>query len=316
MRTVSTMLVVAAALAFVLGCSEQEAPRGSAENPFVVGMSQCNRGEPWRVQMDKDIEDAAAKHDELTVLFKDAANDSIKQQGQVREFIQQGVDLIIISPKEAKPLTQPVAEAMDAGIPVIVLDRKVEGNNYTCFIGADNVRIGEAAGKHLVKLLGGKGKIVELKGLMSSTPGQERHDGFMKGIKGSDIEIIFDADCKWLEPEAKKEMSSALQRFDQIDAVYAHNDPSAHGAFLAAREEGKGRQTTIKFIGIDALPHEGVQYVKDGIMTATLEYPTGGALGIEKALDILQDKPVPKNIILGTRLFTKDNVDKGGEAIE
>ena len=306
-----------AALAVVLiGCSEDKGPRGTAKNPWIVGMSQCNRGEPWRVQMDKDVADAAAKYPEVRVFFKDAANDSIVQQGQVREFLQQGVDLIIISPKEAKPLTQPVAEAVDKGIPVIVLDRKVEGDKYTCFIGADNVKIGEAAGKFLVEIIGGKGKIVELKGLMTSTPGQERHDGFMKGIKGSEIEIMFDADCAWLEPNAKKEMTSALQRFDRIDAVYAHNDPSAHGAYLAALEEGKGRQTTIKFIGIDALPHEGVQYVRDGILTATFEYPTGGGLGIENALKILRGGQVPKNITLGTRLFTKENVDKGGEAIE
>ena len=104
---------------------------------------------------------------------------------------------------------------MAAGIPVIVLDRKVEGDKYTCFIGGDNVKIGEEAGKFMVKLLGGKGNIVELKGLMTSTPAVERHEGFMKGIKGSQIKIIFDADCHWLEPDAQKEMTSALSRFPE-----------------------------------------------------------------------------------------------------
>jgi len=315
--TTRVALLAMASLALLVGCEEPKGPRGTAKNPWIVGMSQCNRGEPWRVQMDKDVGDAAARRPELKVAFKDAANDSIVQQGQVREFIQQGVDLIIISPKEAKPLTQPVAEAMEAGVPVIVLDRKVEGDKYTCFIGADNVKIGAAAGKYMVNLLDRKGKVVELKGLMTSTPGQERHDGFMQGIKGSEIEIIFDADCQWLEPNAKKEMTSALQRFDRIDAVYAHNDPSAHGAFLAAKEEAKGRDRRIKFIGIDALPHEGVQYVRDGIMTATFEYPTGGKRAIEVALQILRgEKDIPKNITLGTRLFTRENVETGGEAVE
>jgi len=191
----------------------------------------------------------------------------------------------------------------------------VEGDQYTCFIGADNVKIGREAGKYLVKLLGGKGKVVELKGLMTSTPGQERHKGFMEGIAGSQIEIIFDADCQWLEPIAQREMQSALARFPQIDAVYAHNDPSAHGAYLAARQEGKGREKTIKFIGIDALPHEGVRYVREGILTATFEYPTGGKEAIEVALKILKGEQVPKNITLGTRIFTKENVDKGGEPL-
>lgn len=282
---------------------------------WVIGMSQCNRGEPWRVQMDTDIAEAAKAHPEITVLFKDAQNRSETQQSQVREFVQQKVDLIIISPKEARPLTKPVAEAMDAGIPVIVLDRKVEGDRYTCFIGADNVKIGREAGKYLVNLLGGKGDVVELKGLMTSTPGQERHQGFMEGIAGSQIRIIFDADCQWLEPNAQREMKSALSRFPKIDAVYAHNDPSAHGAYLAARQEGKGREKTIKFIGIDALPHEGVRYVRDGVLTATFEYPTGGKEAIETALKILKGEKVPKEITLGTRLFDKDTVASGGKPL-
>jgi len=177
------------------------------------------------------------------------------------------------------------------------------------------VKIGREAGKYLVQILGGKGSIVELKGLMTSTPGQERHNGFMQGIAGSDLKIIFDADCKWLEPDAQREMNSALARFPKIDAVYGHNDPAAHGAYLAASHEGKGREKTIKFIGIDALPHEGINYVKRGIMTATFQYPTGGAEAIDTALKILKGEDVPKSITLGTRIFTQENVEQGGRAL-
>jgi len=317
MRKAAVVLVLMAAVAlFIAGCGKKEAETGEkVKAKWTIGMSQCNLGEPWRVQMNKDIAEAAKAHPEIKVVFKDAQNKSETQQAQVREFKQLGVDLIIISPKESRPLTGPVAEAYRAGIPVIVLDRKVEGSEYTCFIGADNVKIGREAGKFLVKILGGKGNVVELKGLMTSTPGQERHKGFMEGIKGSQIKIIFDADCKWLEPNARDEMTSALSRFDKIDAVYAHNDPSAHGAYMAARQEGKGREKTIKFIGIDALPTEGVRYVRDGILTATFQYPTGGKEAIETAIQILSGKKVPKNITLGTRIFTKDNVDKGGEPL-
>lgn len=312
----SAIIIVAIALS---GCGKKEAanaPDGTKR--YVIGMSQCNLGEPWRVQMNADIKAAAAKHPEITMIFKDAQNNTTTQQSQVQELVDQKVDLIIISPKEALPLTKPVADAIDAGIPVIVLDRKVQGDKYTCFIGGDNVKIGEEAGKYMVKLLGEKGNIVELKGLMTSTPAVERHEGFMKGIKGSQIKIIYAADCHWLEPDARREMSAALSRFprpNDIDAVYAHNDPSAHGAYTAAKLEGKGREKKIKFIGIDALPHEGVAYVKAGILTATFQYPTGGAEAIETALKILKGEKVDKNISLGTRIFTKDNVAKGGEAL-
>jgi ribose transport system substrate-binding protein len=285
-----------------------------AQDKYTIGMSQCNLGEPWRVQMNADVKAAADKHDNLEVVYKDAQNDTLRQRAHVEEFVSAGVDLLIISPKEAQPLTEPVAKAMDAGIPVIVLDRRVVGDKYTCFIGADNVKIGRAAGQWIAKKLGGKGKVVELKGLMTSTPGQDRNSGFREGIKGSDIEVIFEADMKWLEPDARKEMESALARFDDIDLVYGHNDPGAHGAYLAAK--AVGREKDIMFVGIDSLPHEGIMYVKQGILDATFQYPTGGAEGIDIALKILAGEEVPHEITLGSRVFTAENVDAGGEAIE
>jgi len=289
-------------------------PAGApAQRPYTIGMSQCNLGEPWRVQMNADIKTAADAHPELRVIFKDAQNDNLRQSAHVDEFAGAKVDLIIISPKEAAPLTKPVREAYRKGIPVIVLDRRVLGSDYTCFIGADNRKIGKAAGEFLVKLLGGRGNVVELKGLMTSTPGQDRHSGFLEGIKGSQLKIVFDADMKWLEPNARREMESALARFDRIDAVYAHNDPGAHGAYLAAR--AAGRESAIRFVGIDALPQEGRIYVKQGILAASFEYPTGGREAVETALDILQGKKVQKEITLKSRFFTRENINRGGEWI-
>lgn len=292
------------------GMEKAEATDVSASQ-WTVGMSQCNLGEPWRVQMNLDVKNEAEKHPELKVIFKDAQNDSLKQRSQIEEFINAGVDLIIVSPKEAAPLTPPVAAAYESGIPVIVLDRRVLGEKYTCFIGADNKKIGRAAGEWIVDRLGGKGRVVELKGLMTSTPGQDRHTGFREGIKGSEIEIIFEADMKWLEPEARKEMESALARFENIDLVYAHNDPGAHGAYLAAK--AAGREEDIIFIGIDALPHEGQIYVKQAVLGASFEYPTGGKEAIQIALEIFGGKTVEKEIVLSSRVFTKENIDQGGE---
>lgn len=295
------------------GSTPPPGERAAAGKVFTVGMSQCNLGEPWRVQMNADLKAAADQHPHLRVIFKDAQNDTLKQRAHVEEFVSAKVDLLIISPKEAAPLTEPVAQAMAAGIPVIVLDRRLLGTNYTCFIGADNKKIGRAAGEWIKQTLSGRGKVVELKGLMTSTPGQDRHAGFREGIAGSQIEVIFEADMKWLEPEARKEMESALARFAQIDLVYAHNDPGAHGAWLAARAAGREKQ--IKFVGIDALPQEGVVYVRQGILDATFEYPTGGAEAIATALKILAGEPVPHEITLGSRLFTRANVDQGGQPL-
>jgi ribose transport system substrate-binding protein len=293
------------------------AARGTPEAPWLIGMSQCNLGEPWRVQMNEDIAKAAAKHNNIKVVFKDAQNDSLRQRTQVEELVAQKIDVLIISPKETAPLTKPVAEAYDKGIPVIVLDRRVDGDKFTTFIGADNKKIGRAAGAWIQKTLGGKGRIVELKGLMTSSPGQDRHSGFREGLAADqhpDLQVVFEADMQWLEPNARKEMSSALTAHPEIDLVYAHNDPGAHGAWLAAKEAG--RHEKIKFVGIDALPHEGIRYVKEGVLAATFAYPTGGTEAIDTALKILRGEKAEKEIVLGTRLYTHDNVDKGGEAVE
>lgn len=307
------------ALGLALGCTgcgsrEETAVSGTPAEESAgwrIGMSQCNLGEPWRVQMNADIREAAQQHPELTLVYKDAQNDSLKQKAQIEEFVGAGVDLLIVSPKEAAPLTPPVAEAYRQGIPVIVLDRRVVGDEYTCFIGADNRKIGRAAGRWIAEQLAGSGKVVELKGLMTSTPGQDRHSGFRDGIKGSELEVVFEADMKWLEPDARKEMESALARFEEIDLVYAHNDPGAHGAYLAAK--AAGRESRMAFVGIDALPHEGQAYVRQGILRASFEYPTGGREAIDIALKVLRGESVPREVTLKSRVFTAANVESGGE---
>ncbi len=310
MWRLAARLAVVAASTGICGCAEDKT---DGEEVMIIGMSQCNLGEPWRVQMNSEIKQAAAKHAELKIVFKDAQNDTLKQRAHLEEFVSAGVELIIVSPKEAAPLTEPVAKAVQAGIPVIVLDRRVLGEEYTCFIGADNRLIGKAAGEWIRNKAGGKGKVVELKGLMTSTPGQDRHTGFREGLGEGEMEVVFEADMKWLEPNARKEMESALARFQAIDVVYAHNDPGAHGAWLAAK--AAGREQEMLFVGIDALPHEGVVYVRQGILDASFQYPTGGQEAIDVALKILAGQKVPKEITLGSRIFTKDNVDTGGQPI-
>lgn len=309
-------------LAFPAGCStsnEGDGAKDTASLPeddsetWVIGMSQCNLGEPWRVQMNADIHAAASEHPKLNVLFKDAQNDTLRQRAQIEEFVSAGVDLLIVSPKEAQPLTEPISRAFRDGIPVIVLDRAVRGDHFTCFIGADNREIGRAAAKWISSQIDDNAKIVELKGLMTSVPGQERHDGFVEGLAGKG-EVVFEADMKWLEPDARKEADSALARFNDINVIFAHNDPGAHGAYLAAK--AAGREKDILFVGIDALPQEGVAYVRNGVLNATFSYPTGGREAIEAAVAILSGKSVPKNIALKSRIFTQDNIAEGGQLID
>jgi ribose transport system substrate-binding protein len=316
----AALLASAAAAAGGCGQSGSTAPGGHGdggpgEGRRVVGYSQCNRGEPWREQMDRDVEAAAMRHGGLRLIMKDAQNDALTQQAHVREFVAQGVDLIIISPKDTS-LTQAVADAYDAGVPVIVLDRRVPGDRFTCFIGADNRAIGTAAGRWAAQRLGGRGSVVELRGLSSSTPAVDRSESFRAAIAGTQIRIVYDADMEWLGDKAREKMQAALARHPgprSIDLVYGANDPAAIMAYYAARDAG--RETEMVFVGIDALAHEGIEAVRNGILDATFEYPNGAREAIDAAAAILEGEPVSREITLGTRLYTKENVGRGGEPI-
>lgn len=295
---------------------DKKPPVGPGKNVLKIGFSQCNRGEPWREQMDKDIKLACERNPQIKLMMKDAQNEGLTQQAHVREFIAAKVDVIIISPKDTS-LTQVVADAYDAGIPVIVLDRAVEGDKYTCFIGADNRLIGREVGKWVVKKLKGKGNVVELRGLSSSVPSKDRSEPFREAIKGTEIKVVYDADMEWLKDKAREKMQAALARNPRkgsIDLVYGANDPAAIAAFEAAKDAG--REKEMVFIGVDALPHEGIEAVRNGILDATFEYPNGAALAVETAQKISRGETVSKKIVLGTRLYTKENVDKGGEEIK
>lgn len=320
-------LIALMALSFPLAClgmggapgqpaPGEKPPVGPGKNVLKIGYSQCNRGEPWREQMDKDIKLAADRNPQIKLTMKDAQNEVVAQQTHIKEFIAAKVDAIIISPKDSS-LTQVVAEAHDAGIPVIVLDRAVEGEKFSCFIGADNRLIGREVGKWAVKKLGGKGSVVELRGLSSSVPSKDRSEPFREVLKGTQIKIVYDADMEWLKDKAREKMQAALSRNPRagsINLVYGANDPAAIAAYEAAKDAG--REKEMVFIGVDALPHEGVEAVKNGILDATFEYPNGAALAVETAVKINRGETVSKRVVLGTRLYTKENVDKGGEEIK
>ncbi|WP_328320422.1 substrate-binding domain-containing protein [Kribbella sp. NBC_00382] len=250
---------------------------------------------------------AAAQFD---VKFADAAQDNAKQVADVENYLTQQIDLLIISPNEAKPLTAVVKKAYDKGIPVLVLDRKVEGDAYTGFIGGDNVEIGTEAGKYVAeKLLPHGGNVVELKGLAGATPQAERHQGFVDAIKANPkIKIVADASGDWLREKGQAQMDALLKANPKIDLVYAHNDPMAEGAYLAAK--AVHREKEMKFIGIDALPipSGGIKAVEEGRLSATFTYPTNGKEAIAAAKKLLVDcGTIEKTQTLKTRLIDKDN---------
>ncbi|MDA3626304.1 substrate-binding domain-containing protein [Saccharopolyspora oryzae] len=323
MRKTTRSLVAATCAAFALaaaGCGttsensgqvQQQDPTKNCKGPggkYTIGMSQANLAEPYRVRMDDDIRNAAGKVPQFDVQFSDAAKDNSKQISDVENFVTKQVDLLMISPNEATPLTDVVKKAYNKGIPVVVLDRKVDGEAFTTYIGADNVQIGRQAGEYFKNtLLPQGGKIVQIKGLSGSTPAAEREKGFKEGIAGSKIEIVDTADGEWERSVGQEKMDALLKAHPDIQAVYSQNDPMAEGAYLAAQAAGRN---DLKFVGIDGLPipSGGIKAVEEGRLQATNLYPTGGAEAVEAAKKLLVDcQQVPKTQTLPTELVTKDN---------
>jgi ribose transport system substrate-binding protein len=278
---------------------------------FKIGFSQATTIEPWRAQFNKDIIAEAKKHPDVELIITDGEDRTEKQVADVENLIRQEVNALLISPKESAGLTGVVLQAIEAKIPVFVLDRNVETDKYTQFVGGDNKLIGRAAGDYAVEVLGGagkaKGNVVEIWGGMGTQPAHDRHNGFHeKTDKEAGIKYLLDRQSgDWKQDQAYNIMATALRNNEKIDLVYGHNDPMAYGAYLAAKDAGREKQ--IKFIGIDALPGEGVMWVNKGELTATFLYATPGAEGLRQALKFLKGEKVEKTITLDTMKVTKEN---------
>lgn len=283
------------------------------DKKWKIGFSQATTIEPWRAQFNKDIIAEAAKHPEVELIITDGEDKTEKQVADVENLIRQEVDALLISPKESAGLTGVVLQAIDAKIPVFVLDRNVDTDKYTQFVGGDNKLIGRAAGEYAVELLGGAGKatgnVVEIWGGMGTQPAHDRHDGFHEFTdKEPGIKNLLDQQSgDWKQDQAYNIMANALKANEDIDLVYGHNDPMAYGAYLAAKDAG--REKDIKFIGIDALPGEGVTWVKNGELTATFLYATPGAEGLRQAIKFLNGEQVEKTVVLPTEKVTAENAE-------
>ena len=274
---------------------------------FRIGVAQCS-DDSWRHKMNDEILREAMFYDGVAVEIRSAGDDNRKQAEDVRYFMDKGVDLLIISANEAAPMTPVVEEAYRKGIPVILIDRKILSDKYTAYIGADNYEIGRAVGNYIASSLRGKGNVVELTGLGGSTPAMERHQGFMAAIsKFPDIKLIDKADAAWESGPAEVEMDSMLCRHPKIDAVYAHNDRIAPGAYRAAKKVG--REKEMLFVGIDALPGKGngLELVLDSVLNATFIYPTNGDKVVQLAMNILEKKPYPRETVMNTAVVDHTN---------
>lgn len=275
---------------------------------YVIGVSQCSE-DIWRDKLNDELVMSTYQHDNVSLKFASANDNDKLQKQQIEQFIKEGVNLLIVSPNQIHTISSVVDKAYDAGIPVILFDRKTDSKKYTAFIGADNYEAGHEMGLFIAHQLGGKGNVVEIGGLKGSSPAIERDRGFTEALKAyPDIKIVGRYYTDWQEERGAAVMDSILAQGMKIDYVFGQNDRIAAGARKLAMQRG---EKAIKFVGIDALPVAGggMEDVRDGRLVASYIYPTRGDLVMQLALNILEKKPFHRDNYLKGTLVTIDNAN-------
>src|SRR5450432_3686140 len=261
---------------------------GGAKKQLMVAFSQANNAEPYRAMQNAFMSKLFAQYPDVKLAIADAQQDNSRQVAQVETFIRQKPDLLIVAPNERAALTAVMGQAVDAGIPVICLERDILQPNYSSYVHSDNLAIGRLAGQFIVDQLTGKygkpkGKVVAMRGLLG-VEGEINRDRGAREVfdKYPEIKIVADPVADWIQAKAKDRMTEVLRSQPKIDVVYGHNDPMAIGAYLAAKE--LGREQEMIFVGVDGLGGEagGIEKVMDGILAATFVYP----LCVDKTVEI------------------------------
>lgn len=294
------LIIYVAIIVLLTGCAQQ--PR-----KYVIGVSQCSE-DIWRDKLNDELKMGEYLNDSLIVKLASSNDDNVLQNKQINRFVDEGVDLLIVSPNQLSAISKAVERAYDKGIPVILYDRKTNSDKYTAFIGCDNYTIGKSMGTFIAQQLQGKGRIVEISGLEGSSPALERHRGFMDAIKPyPELQVVASEGGNWKEEGGIQAMKRILKQTQDFDYVFAHNDRLAWGAYVAARQMRVKRN--YKYTGVDGMATEGggLELVRDGIFEASYLYPTKGDEVIALAMKILKHQPYERDNYLSTSIITQAN---------
>lgn len=277
---------------------------------YIIGFSQCMTDDVWRQAMEIEMNIEASAHENMTILIRDAKENSQLQIKQIKELIDKRVDVLIISPNESDEITPIAVEAYNKGIPTIIVDRKINSESYTSYVGGDSYEIGKMAGEYVSKLLKPGSTILEVWGTKTTSPAQERHNGFISGLDKSKNFNIVSLEGKWRR-EIAKNNARQITDFSNISLIYAHNDVMALGVRDAILERDSTLLSNIKIIGVDGAfgKDAGLESVADGRIDASFLYPTGGDQVIKVAANIVKGLPVEKRYILKTALIDKPTAE-------
>lgn len=296
-------------LYLIILCSLLLCSCGNKPRKYIIGVSQCSM-DAWREKLNSELQTAEYLNDSIEVRLTSADDDNDSQLSQINYFIDQGVSLLIVSPNQVNTISPALERAQQKGIPVILVDRKTQSKKYTAFIGCDNYLLGKLVGDYIAQRLNGKGRIVEIRGLEDSSPAIDRHRGFVDALNAyPDLQIVASESGDWKEQSGSEVMKRVLSKTQDFDYVFAQNDRMAYGAYKVACEHGL--QDKCRFVGVDGLAgkHGGLELVRQGVLEASMLYPTKGDEVIALAMKILRHEPFARDNYLSTSIVTRNNAE-------
>jgi len=307
--------VLACVAGFILSTSAfgADAPVLKPKQTYKIGFSQCESNNPWRIAETESVRQECAKRG-YQLVYTDAAGSAAKQVADVNSMIAQGVDAILLAPREEKPLVPAVMAAKKAGIPLVLLDRRTDetatkpGRDYLTFIGSDFVDEGKRAADWLAKATNQKATIIELLGTTGSSPANDRHKGFAEELKQyPNMKIVASQSGDFARDKGRQVAETLLQAHPDATAIYAHNDEMALGAIAALEAAGKKPGKDITVVSIDG-EKDGVQAIVDGKMGVSVECnPRLGGKGLDALLASAKGEKVPDWIKSDDHLFDESN---------
>lgn len=273
----------------------------SAKHPYKIGVTVFNIND-WRSVFKDDLVREAALNDGFEIDFRSAENDVSTQANDIKYFIDNNYDLIIIDPFRDSEVERAVTEASNASIPVIIYDRMLDTDDYTAYVTANNEDIGQRAADFINESLAAPAEIIEIKGWELSSSSAARHKGFEERLSSfPGYTIVGSAFTNWSEAEGRRIADSLLSAHPETKAVFAHSDRLA----LSVRHiaDSLGFSPDLLILSVDGTPELGVKAVMDGQIDATFIYPTGSAEVLQTARKILHHEPFERNVVLPTALF-------------
>jgi len=271
-----------------------------------IAFAQDTMANDFRKAQVNEVRDEVALHPNLKFIYSDAKGRTSLLIAQIEKFIMMRVDLIILGTNNEKAVVPVVEKAYKSGISVIVLDRGIQGEQYTTFINSDNIKIGAMGAEFIAKKLGGKGKVLLLEGLQKADVTKLRTKGFMDVIaKYKGIQVI-KRTGNYLRKDAIVQMEKLIESDTHIDAIFSQSDSMLSGVRLVMGRHNIDASTVIS-IGCD-FTSEAKEAIKAGTQTASILFPLGGKKSVEIDLKIFANKTVPKHIYNPVKLVTKDNV--------